>query len=147
MATTSRLSKVTVNIMPASRALGVKPHRHRKQWQMPEVSFLKDVFSDPLMTEQKITERFIKAEFGPNRIDVRRAVPPIVVPKTFKHAWCDGNWGNRSTHGHPRISIRMKAGKVSQCKYCENKFVRDDFPAFFAKREQVAAEEKYHDED
>eukprot|EP00997_Jenningsia_sp_PLL12_P007445 NODE_4078_length_699_cov_77.776923_g3452_i0.p1 GENE.NODE_4078_length_699_cov_77.776923_g3452_i0~~NODE_4078_length_699_cov_77.776923_g3452_i0.p1 ORF type:complete len:114 (-),score=11.14 NODE_4078_length_699_cov_77.776923_g3452_i0:311-652(-) len=112
MSTTSRLSKVTVNLQQASKSIGRKPHRHRKQWQMPEVSFLKDVFADPLMAEKKIVERFITPEFGPNRIDIRRAVPPIVVPKQFKFAWCDGNWGNRSTHGHPRLTIRMRPGQA-----------------------------------
>eukprot|EP01010_Urceolus_cornutus_P001746 NODE_2316_length_579_cov_247.086792_g1834_i0.p1 GENE.NODE_2316_length_579_cov_247.086792_g1834_i0~~NODE_2316_length_579_cov_247.086792_g1834_i0.p1 ORF type:complete len:148 (+),score=28.74 NODE_2316_length_579_cov_247.086792_g1834_i0:55-498(+) len=147
MATTSRFSKVTVNVQPNSRSMGVRPHRMRKQWQMPEVSYLKDVFADPILAEKKITERFIAADFAPTRIDIRRAVPPIVVPKTFKFVWCDGNWGNRSTHGHPRITLRMRQGKVSECKYCENKFVGEDFPAYIEQRESEAQEEEYHQED
>lgn len=135
-----------MNVLPASRSLGTKPIRHRKQWQMPETSYLKDVFADSMLAEKKVTERFISSELGPNRIDIRRAVPPIVVPRTMKHAWCDGNWTNKGTHGHPRISIRMKPGKVSECKYCENKFVWDNFPDFMARREQMAVEDKYHEE-
>eukprot|EP00906_Rhabdomonas_costata_P011861 RCo016868 len=147
MSSTSRLSRVTVKLQPAARSVGAKPHRHVKQWQMPETAFLKEVFSEPIFAEQKINDRFTSANMGPTRIDIRRAVPPIVVPKRFKYAWCDGNWADSPTHGHPRMTIRMRAGMVAQCKYCENKFVREDFDLFTAKREAEDAEEKYHAED